>query len=173
MHDSSLRKMRNFLKQYLKRYDKILDVGSAIVNGDDTSYRSLLMPDVATYMGLDIADGNNVDIVVENPYDWQELVSDSFDMVISGQALEHSEYFWEVFKEMVRVLRPGGYMCVIVPKVQKMHRYPIDCWRRWTEGMKAVGKYAGIRCVSATADHIANYRKPDGEVFDCIGVFQK
>lgn len=173
MHTSSLAKMRNFLKQYLRRGDVVLDVGSAIVNGDDMSYRSLLMPGVATYIGLDVEAGDNVDIVVKGLYHWEEVETNSVDIVISGQALEHTEFFWEVFKEMVRVLKPDGFMCVIVPKVQKTHRYPVDCWRIYPDGMRALAKYAEIKCISATADHIANYRQADGEVFDCIGVFQK
>ena len=32
--------------------------------------------------------GNNVDLVVDNPYCWKELSSCSYDVVVSGQALE-------------------------------------------------------------------------------------
>lgn len=32
--------------------------------------------------------------MLKNPYDWQEIETDSFDLVISGQAFEHIEFFW-------------------------------------------------------------------------------
>ncbi len=44
------------------------------------------------YTGLDMAAGNNVDIVLRTPYVWHEVASGSADVVISGQAFEHIPY---------------------------------------------------------------------------------
>ncbi len=177
MHIDSMKRMKDFFKKYAKRNDKILDVGSAMVNTgpylENLSYRNLFEDGVVEYTGLDVVAGRNVDLVVKDQYKWTELKDNTFDIVISGQALEHIEFFWLVFVEMARVLKPGGYMCVIVPKYHLTHRHPIDCWRFLPDGMVALAKYAGIKCLEAKADHVANYVRLQKHNGDCVGVFQK
>lgn len=56
-------------------------MGSYRVNG---SYRHLFDEAKYCYFGLDMEEGPNVDIVLEYPYDWSSIESDSFDIVISG-----------------------------------------------------------------------------------------
>jgi SAM-dependent methyltransferase len=93
--------------------------------------------------------GPNVDIAVNTPYRWAEVPTDSFDVVISGQCLEHSEFFWETLREMTRVLREGGLMCLIVPNGFAEHRYPVDCYRFFTDGMVAMARYVQLEVLHA------------------------
>lgn len=132
MHESSMRLMEYFVVKYLNKPAKlILDVGSMDVNG---SYRGLFA-EPHEYWGLDIAAGSNVDIVAPNPYDWP-VKDNSFDWVISGQCIEHVENLHLWIKEVARVLKPGGLCCIIGPNTFKQHRYPVDCWRIWPDGMR-------------------------------------
>ena len=87
----------------------ILDLGSLDVNG---SYREHFAVGPWTYRGLDAAAGKNVDIVLRDPYDWRKIRSDSADVVISGQAFEHVEFFWLTMLEIARVLKPEGLVAV-------------------------------------------------------------
>ena len=173
MHLSSLITMYDFFRKYLEPGDCILDVGSRSNDESTPGYRHVL--DItqikAHYTGLDIEEGDNVDEVLEKPYEFPSI-DDNYDIVISGQMLEHCEFFWLTFKEMARVLKPGGYMCVIAPKIQKQHRFPVDCWRFQPDGMEALAKWAGITCVSATTDH-CNFDVLPKRPIDCVGVFQK
>lgn len=171
MHCSSLKAMFDFLKSYVKPGDMILDVGSRVCENGKVNYGRLLSDNV-TYTGLDIEPGKNVDIVVADQCKWDEIESDSFDVVISGQAFEHIEFFWVTFKEMARVLKPDGYMCIIAPKLQKEHKFPVDCWRFLPDGMRALAKWAGIKCISASARSFSYNEKPN-DTYDCVGVFQK
>lgn len=176
MHESSLAKMLWFFKKYAKKHDKILDVGSCSIQGDvviGRTYRSLLIEGKVEYIGLDIKPGTNVDLVVKDPYKWAEIKDNTYDLIISGQSFEHMEFFWLVFVEMTRVLKPNGYMCIIVPKYHMQHRFPVDCWRFLPDGMRALAKYAGIKCIKATADHIEHFFRPGSHNKDCMGVFQK
>ena len=170
MHPTSGRKMFEFLKAYVKPGDHILDVGSRMCANDRFNYGLLLKKDKVTYRGLDTMPGKNVDIVIQDPYDWGPFIQK--DVVISGQMLEHSEFFWLTFKEMARVLKPGGYMCVIAPKLQKEHKFPVDCWRFLPDGMRALAKWAGIKCISAEAQP-ESYKGIPINPNDCVGVFQK
>ena len=84
----------------------------------DTSYNygRFLREDNWKYRGMDIQEGPNVDIVVSDIYNWIEIEDSSFDVVISGQAFEHMEFFWKAIKEIERILKPGGLCCIIAHK---------------------------------------------------------
>jgi SAM-dependent methyltransferase len=145
----------------------VLDVGAKLwppkVRKEDEkyTYRELFSPQYS-YTGMDIVEGENVDLVVADPLQWAELRDGEYAIIISGQTLEHCETFWEVFKEMVRVLSADGLMCVIAPWRWREHRFPIDCWRILPGGMRALGKWAGIETVESFTSKN-----------DCVGVFRK
>ena len=145
MHKSSLQKMEAFRRRYLTGREReplrILDVGSQDVNG---SYRPIFDQGSWRYVGLDMAPGPNVDLVLPGPYDWRRIPAGSYDVVISGQALEHVEFFWITILEMARVLRPGGLLCVIAPSGGFEHRYPVDCWRFYADGFAALARWARL-----------------------------
>ena len=150
MHTSTYLRMEWFVRTHLsgaRRKVSVLDVGSCDVNG---TYRTIFDSDAFDYRGLDIESGVGVDIVAENPYKWDMIPSDSFDAVISGQTLEHVEFFWFTLAEMARVLRPGGLMCVIVPRNLVRHRHPVDTYRYDVDGMVAMGRYVDFEIVHAS-----------------------
>lgn len=119
----------------------ILDLGSFDVNG---SYRGYFEFPSWTYRGIDRSAGKNVDIVLQDPYNWREIKSGSADVVISGQAFEHIEFFWLTMLEIARVLKPGGLCCLIAPSGGPEHRYPVDCWRYYPDGFVALARFASL-----------------------------
>ena len=131
----------NFACKINKEKIKILDVGSYDVNG---SYKKIFLDKGYDYSGLDMEKGPNVDIVQTNPYNWSNIPNDSYDIVISGQAFEHMEFFWVVLSEMVRVLKKDGLLCIIAPNGFEEHRYPVDCYRFFTDGMAALARYTNL-----------------------------
>lgn len=151
MHQSSINKMTAFCDDHLlsKINEKlqILDLGSQDVNG---SYRPIFMQPNWTYIGLDMAAGNNVDIVLKTPYVWKEIASGSADVVISGQAFEHIQYIWITILEIARVLKPGGICCILAPSSGPEHRYPMDCWRFYPDGMISLANFAQMDVLEAT-----------------------
>lgn len=153
MHESSFRRMQAFRDTHLANRQaerlRVIDIGSQDVNG---SYRPLFDHSAWEYVGVDMAAGRNVDVVLRNPYDWRELPSRSADVVVSGQAFEHIEYFWITALEVARVLRPGGICCLIVPSAGPEHRYPVDCWRFYPDGLRAIARFAGLDVLQADTD---------------------
>ena len=148
MHNSSLKRMEWFAKTYVKdgKEISVLDVGSYDVNG---SYKKIFKDIGAKYYGLDMEDGPNVDICPKNAYSWDEIENDKYDVVISGQALEHIEFFWITMEEMIRVTKKGGLICIIAPNGFGEHRYPVDCWRFFTDGMIALARYFDLELIHA------------------------
>jgi len=149
MHRSSILRMKWFVDNYLAKIEtniKVLDVGSYDVNG---SYKHLFDEGKYEYMGLDMAAGPNVDIALKNPYDWHEIETDTFDVVISGQAFEHVEFFWITMSEMTRVLKKDGLLCLVAPNGFGEHRCPVDCYRFFADGMIALARYVSLEPLHA------------------------
>ena len=139
MHESSMLRMKWFASKYLdsSRKLKILDVGAYDVNG---CYKEIFTSKGHDYVGLDMEEGPNVDITPQSAYVWDEIEEGKYDVVISGQALEHIEFFWVTFEEIIRVTKKEGLICIIAPKGFEEHRYPVDCWRFLTDGMIAIAR---------------------------------
>lgn len=150
MHKSSFHLMRQFSQHLQKEYEgknfKVLDVGSMGVNG---TYKELFSFPGVEYTGLDISTGPNVDIVPKDPYHWKEIKDHSFDIIISGQALEHVEYPWLIADEIARILKPGARAYLIAPSRGPQHRYPVDCYRYYPDGLKALAKWAGLEVLDS------------------------
>jgi len=110
----------------------VLDVGSYNVNG---TFRPLVENRGWRYTGLDTAAGPNVDVVTKNPFSFP-FDDGAFDVVISGSTMEHVTTIWEWLPELVRVLRPGGFLAIHTHWRFPEHRYPVDCWRIMPDGMR-------------------------------------
>ena len=72
------------------------------------------------------------------------VAEDSYDIVLSAQVIEHVPKVWKWFHELARVTRPGGLVITINPTSWPYHEAPIDCWRIYPEGMKALCEEAGL-----------------------------
>lgn len=151
MHQSSIEKMTLFRNRYLSSRTndslKILDLGSQDING---SYHPLFSEPAWNYVGLDMTPGKNVDVVLRTPYTWTEIASESADVVISGQVFEHIQYFWITMLEVARVLKRGGICCILAPSSGPEHRYPLDCWRFYPDGMRTLAHFAQMEVLEAT-----------------------
>ncbi len=145
MHLSSLHNMTLFRNKYLEqdkhRSLRILDLGSTEMGA---CYRPIFEQPNWEYIGADLAPGPNVDTVLNHPYHWKEIKSNSIDVFVSGQVLEHVEYFWITMLEVSRVLKPDGLACIIVPSGGPEHRYPLDCWRFYPDGMHALANFSRL-----------------------------
>jgi len=157
VHDSSYAKMSAFVDEYLadRRHHRleILDFGSQEIGGQPgSSYRGLFEVPEWHYRGLDMVSGPNVDIVVVDPFSWPSVADDSIDVVVSGQVLEHVDYFWASAFEIGRVLRPGGIAALIAPSAGPEHRFPLDCWRFYTDGLESFARFLGFDVLDVYTD---------------------
>ena len=125
-----------------------------------------------TYTGVDLTAGPNVDVVLSSPYRLP-FASYSVDVIVSGQAFEHVEFFWLTWLEMARVLKPGGVIFLLAPSRGPEHRYPQDCWRFYPDGYRALAAYGDLEMVSVTTDW-AEHAEPDSAPWgDTVGVFRQ
>ena len=150
MHDSSIMHMKRVFEKYIggKRPGTVLEIGSASRNAP---FRTIFEESGWRYTGADLESANNVDLVLSDPFSWS-FGSGSYDVVISGQMLEHNTMFWLTFIEMARVLADDGLMVHVAPSRGPEHRAPQDCWRFYRDGMVALAEWAGLECLEASTD---------------------
>ncbi len=171
MHASSYEHMERLVAKYLdkSRPLSVADIGSYDVNG---SYRTLYQNGGWSYVGLDLSAGPGVDIVLESPYKFP-LSRHSFDLVVSGQAFEHIEYFWQTWLEVIRVLKPGGLAFLLAPSRGPEHRYPQDCWRFYPDSYRALAKFGDCELLEVSTDWEPHPDPGSSHWGDTVGVFKK
>jgi SAM-dependent methyltransferase len=128
----SLKRISETLRAFIaasgiSRNSRVLDVGCA-----HKPYFPFFAPTGCAYAGIDIFDGQCVDVV------WDEagpfpFADGSFDAAISTQVLEHTANPKKVVDETYRVLKPGGKIFFSAPFAWEKHEFPEDYWR-FSEG---------------------------------------
>jgi cephalosporin hydroxylase len=176
MHYSAYVNAQKFYEKYCYQNienKKILDVGSYDVNG---TMKPIF--EQGQYIGLDMEKGPNVDIVGKSheiPF-----IDNFFDIVISSSCFEHDDMFWVSFKEMCRVLKPGGYMYIQAPQNGPYHGWPGDNWRFYADSWRALekwGKSLGyeVELVESYIDENTPAPEYEGNRIwnDSIGIYRK
>ena len=143
MHPSALNNGKLFFDTYSppllesEGSIRVVEIGSQDVNGSIRQF----CPQEFEYIGVDFVDGKGVDVVITSPY---ELPFDdnSVDIVVSSSCFEHSEMFWVVYLEIIRILKPHGVFYLNVPSNGMFHRYPVDCWRFYPDSGPALVTWA-------------------------------
>jgi SAM-dependent methyltransferase len=165
----SYRAMEKFAKLLpADRKLAVVDVGSMDLNG---SFKAIFSPP-HEYTGIDIRPGKNVDLVVTDDFKWQ-IPDATFDVVISGSALEHSRLPWLFVSECARILKRGGLMALNAPYHWRFHEHPIDCWRVYPDGMRAVMEWAGLEVIEVWKEQCYAEEYPEQELGETTGFARK
>ena len=56
------------------------------------------------------------------------------------------------WRDKLSELSEGALIWICAPNTEKFHEYPIDAWRIWPDGMRALFREAGIQEISCFAD---------------------
>lgn len=140
MHKSAYSNVSKFINKYLLTFKgkklNVLDIGSMNVNGSCKQY----FTDMGwNYTGIDIEAGDGVDVVLKDHHKYP-FADNTFDVAVSISCFEHDEMFWLSFKEIVRVVKNGGYFYLIAPHKDGIHM-KVDCWRFNPDAYKALCKW--------------------------------
>jgi len=139
MHQEAMINGALFFKTYLEPLGKvsIVEIGSQNVNG---SLREVA-PNNSNYIGVDFCKANGVDVVLDDPYKLP-FSDNCFDAVVSSSCFEHSEMFWILYLEIIRILKPDGIFYLNAPSAGGYHRYPVDCYRFYPDSGVALSNWA-------------------------------
>ena len=138
MHDTALKFGKSFFNVYVNASAGMLivDIGAQDVTG---SLRTVA-PSGCTYVGVDFVQGKGVDVVITDPYALP-FDADSVDVCVCSSCFEHSEFFWLLYLEVMRILKPSGVFYLNAPSNGAFHRYPVDCWRFYPDSGVALSKW--------------------------------
>ena len=164
MHNSSMDRMSEFVDKYLdrKKVFKILDIGSCCRHPSQDTYKKFFNNPSWEYFGMDIEAGHNVDLIANDIYDWG-IEPLYYDVIISGQCLEHVKDVKKWIQQINDCLKREGLVCIIAPWTWRQHRYPFDCWRILPDGMEFLLKdVCGFQILDI-------FTKEN----DCIGIAKK
>lgn len=152
-HVSGINWLKSFLKQFPKLYYAVWQVVCPVMmlkNGPSILWRHVEKMNGGKPLVIDVGSGPerlgkdlvNLDVF---PFPEVDIVSDatalpfatgSVDGAVSESVFEHVPRADLVAKEMVRVLKPGGYFYVSAPFIHPYHASPDD-FNRWTvSGLK-------------------------------------
>ncbi|MEY4537218.1 MAG: hypothetical protein RL171_1369, partial [Pseudomonadota bacterium] len=173
MHQSAMFYGEKFFENYcsgeLSGEHTIVEIGSQDVNG---SLRELA-PVKSRYIGLDFIAGRGVDIIMDDPYKIP-LPDNSADAIVTSSCFEHSEFFWLVFLEISRIVKPGGYIYINAPSNGMFHRYPVDCWRFFPDSGEALASWARKNAFNIELlESFIGVRSEEDIWNDFVSVYQK
>lgn len=137
---------REFIKD--KNFDKVLDVGSRDV-GIEGNLRNLfsvsnsVSPDsfgrCNEYIGFDLEDGKNVDVVGDAEKLLDFYPEETFDCVLCVETLEHVKNPILIVENMKRVLKKDGWLFITTPGIgHPEHNWPSDYYRYFENTYKDV-----------------------------------
>lgn len=107
----------------------VLDIGCG-----QKPYYPFLVGKVKTYIGVDIQHWPGLDCLAKG----EELPfkGETFDLILSTQALEHVENPQKVIKEIHRICKTNGILFISLPFLWEIHNYPHDYWRFSEQGIR-------------------------------------
>lgn len=124
-----------FLKDRVPTASPVLEVGSKAYGAFTTDFRKTYPGE---YVGVDLAEGEGVDAVVDLSRTLGSLPESHFDLVICCSVLEHVDQPYAMADNLVRLLRPGGRIYISVPWTWRYHAYPDDYWRFSWRGIQTL-----------------------------------
>lgn len=156
MHYSSTENMKTAIQLLPKlKKVKILDVGGRSTSDkEDRSYKNLFENTYAEYHIADIVAGSNVTHHMKKEY---MIPADGnyYDVIVSGQTLEHVKNPFRLVNEMVRVLKPNGHIILIAPS-SGPHHDSVDCWRFLKDSFKGIAEETNLEIIADWIDNDHN-----------------
>jgi SAM-dependent methyltransferase len=154
MHLNSKLLFQKHAPRLFRDYQTVLEIGP---DGFPSNYRRLVNDPTLDWRTIDIYDDPRLTYRATDQYTFP-IPDDTFDVVLSGQVIEHVRKTWVWLKEVARVCKPGGLVITVNPVTWGYHEAPIDCWRIYPEGMKTLYDDAGLNVEHCTAESLEPWR---------------
>ncbi len=142
MHKNSRLLFERHARPYFHPGLRVLEIGP---DRDPSTYRKLAGGPFEAWDTLDFAGRTDVPLTYRSTSEYDfPVADDAYDIVLSAQVIEHVRKIWRWMPEVARVCRPGGLVITINPVSWHYHESPVDCWRIYPEGMRALSEDAGL-----------------------------
>ena len=134
MHANCKLIVEKYFGNYISESDTVLEIGPDAV--PSTIRKKLSSLDV-TWDYLDIREYPGLTYVNQAPYNFS-IEDNSYDVIIACQVTEHVEQIWKWLQEVERICKKGGRIIILSPVSWPYHESPVDCWRIYPAGMRAL-----------------------------------
>ena len=140
MHPNSQLLFEKYAKPLFQSHMRVLEIGP---DQHPSTYKQVVGNDAIAWETLDMISNEELTYRAESEYAYP-IPSETFDIIISAQVIEHVRKIWLWVEELARICKVGGYIITIGPVSWPYHEAPVDCWRIYPEGMKALYEEAGL-----------------------------
>lgn len=141
MHRNSRLLFEKYALPHFNPAQRVLEIGP---DRHPSTYQTLV-GQTAAWDTLDFASRSDVPLTYRTTDEYRFPVEDgAYDVVFAAQVIEHVRKIWRWMPELARVCAPGGLVIVINPVSWHYHESPVDCWRIYPEGMRALCDDAGL-----------------------------
>lgn len=148
MHFNSKLIFQKYALEYFKDNYKVLEIGPS---GYPSAYLRIVNNNTIQWSTLDIGESyidngetNPLHISTLDEYNYP-INEGTYDIVLAGQVMEHVKSIWKWIDELKRITKKEGYIILISPISWSYHEAPVDCWRIYPEGMKALMSEKGLK----------------------------
>lgn len=143
MHPNSTMLFQKYALPIFKDGMRVLEIAP---DGSPSTYQKIIGKDTITWETLQLgsaADTDSITYIADDEYSYS-IPDNTFDVVFCDQVAEHVKKIWLWTSELSRICKVGGYVIIINPVSWNYHEAPVDCWRIYPEGMKALYEQAGL-----------------------------
>lgn len=148
MHVNCLHLFHNFVLPHFRKGMRVLEIGPDEVPSAFLDTHLGLEKDIECWNTADMRKAEGLTYFIEDPYNYP-IPDETYDLIISANVFEHVPKIWTWMKELARICRTGGKIATICPVSWKYHQVPVDCWRAYPDGVKAVYEEAGLKVLTS------------------------
>jgi hypothetical protein len=131
----------------------VLELGTKqSIHGRSTMHRDWV-PHASEFLGTDLEDGADVDIVADVHRLSEAVGRERFDVILSCATFEHIKYPSLAAHEVMKALKVGGLLYVMTVQSFPLHAYPSDYFRFSQEALASLfGTQMGLDVVATNYD---------------------
>jgi len=151
MHLNSELLFKKYQGDFFKPGIKVLEIGPS---GIPSAYSQIVNDPSIQWDTIDFESSVYIDsstskltFTIDDPYRFP-IPENTYDIVLSGQVIEHVQEIWKWMGELKRIVKNNGIIFTINPVSWPFHEAPLDCWRIFPSGIEAIAKYSQLEVVT-------------------------
>jgi hypothetical protein len=143
---------------------RVLETGAKRSIPERSTLHRDWVPHAGEFLGTDIEDGADVDIVADLHRLTSVTGTEAFDVILTTSTFEHLKYPHLAAHEIMKALKVGGTLFVHTHQSFPLHGYPSDYFRFSREALASLfGTTMGLDVVATNYDfpvHLYSLREP-------------
>jgi hypothetical protein len=116
----------------------VLELGTRQSQANQSTMHRNWVPHAGEFLGTDIEQGSDVDIVADVHRLSAIVGIERFDVILSFSTFEHLKYPQLAAHEVMQALRVGGLLLVVTHQTFPLHSYPSDYFRFSTDALETL-----------------------------------